>query len=382
MSQVTAEDPLTAQYSSILNIGETVIKRASQKYNQKLLLTNLRLLRIREGGPMSKNCEILSDIPLDMIGSDSVLELGGPFRPDTLVISIRTAGRSETYRFELPKASNGKEWVDYIGKIIETMKNQRGVKSRTVTASTEDGAAVVSNLLKLMKDRHSSRVPFDQERPVAKQDLKQILEAARWAPTAHNMQNFEILVIDDKELLEKIGNVRSEISQEFLKENYQQLSFSEEELLQKKVGLLATMFPPSWRAPSAKLDEAIQENGSSFVRFIIGDSPVLLLVIYDSRKRAPASRGDVLGIMSLGCVMENMWLVAQDLGIAFQIISVLNMSSVEREVKEILNIPEFMRIAFACRLGYLVSAPDKYLRVRRDLEGFAHRNQFGNKGLN
>ena len=29
------------------------------------------------------------------------------------------------------------------------------------------------------------------------------------------------------------------------------------------------------------------------------------------RKRAPASEGDALGIMSLGCVMQNMWLMAE-----------------------------------------------------------------------
>ena len=108
----------------------------------------------------------------------------------------------------------------------------------------------MNEMLKLIEERHSSRVPFDRERPIAMGDLRQILEAARWAPTAHNMQNFEIIVVDDKELLDKIGNIQSQISEEFLRENYQQLSFSEEELRQKKVGILGAMFPPSWRDSS------------------------------------------------------------------------------------------------------------------------------------
>ena len=105
----------------------------------------------------------------------------------------------------------------------------------------------MSEILKIIQDRHSSRVPFDQGHGPSKHDLMQILEAARWAPTAHNMQNFEIIVVDDKKQLEELGNIESKISEEFLRENYQQLSFSEEELLQKKVGILGTMFPPSWR---------------------------------------------------------------------------------------------------------------------------------------
>jgi nitroreductase len=107
----------------------------------------------------------------------------------------------------------------------------------------------MSEILKVIQERHSSRVPFDREHPVAKQDLLQILEASRWAPTAHNMQNFEIIIVDDKSKLEKLGNIESRISEDFLRENYQQLSFSEEELAQKKTGILGTMFPPSWRTP-------------------------------------------------------------------------------------------------------------------------------------
>lgn len=238
----------------------------------------------------------------------------------------------------------------------------------------------MSDTLKLIQERYSSRVPFDRERLVAKEDLRQILEAARWTPSAHNMQNFEILVIDDKELLEKIGDIKSQISEEFLRENYQQLSFSEEELLQKKVGILGTMFPPSWRDP-ARLEEVARESGPSFLHDTMQDSPVLLIVIYDARKRAPALEGDVLGMMSLGCMMENMWLMAQSLGIGLQIMSVFSADPVEKEVKRIFNIPEYMKIAFASRLGYPLSTPAKYLRVRRDVEDFTHHNRFGNKGL-
>ena len=163
----------------------------------------------------------------------------------------------------------------------------------------------MQQLLKLIQQRQSVRAIFDPKLQVAKQDLRQILEAARWSPTPHNMQNFEIIVVDDKELLENIGNIKSPISEEFLRENYQQLSFSEKELLQKKVGLLGTLFPPEWRNP-AKLGEVARKSVPFSLSQIINGSPTILIVIYDSRKRAPASEGDFLGIISLGCVMENM----------------------------------------------------------------------------
>jgi Nitroreductase family len=81
-------------------------------------------------------------------------------------------------------------------------------------------------------------------------------------------------------------------------------------------------------------------------------SPTLLFVIYDSRKRAPASAGDFLGIMGLGCVMENMWLMAKSLGVGVQIISSVGVSGVEDEIKQMLDIRHFMRIAHGKRVGF------------------------------
>ena len=237
---------------------------------------------------------------------------------------------------------------------------------------------VVRDVLRLFQQRRSTRVPFDQHRKVDREDLRRIVEAARWAPTAHNMQNFEIIVVDDEEELKKIGDIKSRVSIEFLRENYQQLSFSKEELVRRKVGILGTSFPPSWRN-LAKLDEVAHKSAPRSLSQTINGSPVLLIVVYDSRKRAPASEGDVLGFMSLGCVMENMWLTAQSLRIGFHVLSVFGSNAVEKEVKRILEVPEYMKIAFAVRLGYPVSGPAKYLRVRRNIEDFTHHNRYGEK---
>jgi nitroreductase len=233
------------------------------------------------------------------------------------------------------------------------------------------------DILELLSRRQSSRVLFDPERKIAEEDLHRILEGARWAPTAHNMQNFEIVVVDDRRLLGELSRIPTEASLTFVEENYEQLSFSEEELARKKVGLLGTMFPPSWRTRGVK--PHIEEgHAHSILGAPIEMSAALLVVLYDPRRRAPASEGDVLGMMSLGCVMENMWLVATSLGIGFHIQSALNATAVAREVERILEVPDPLKIAFAIRLGY-PKAPATYLRVRRDVEIFTHRNRFGRK---
>jgi nitroreductase len=237
----------------------------------------------------------------------------------------------------------------------------------------------VTDIRRVMKERHSARVPFDPKRPVEREALLEILEAARWAPTAHNMQNFEVVVVDDPDLLDALGKIERPLSEAFIEENYQQLSFSEEELREKGTGVLASMFPPALRVPRAERLKLAGEIPHSFLGSSLQGSPLLLVVLYDSTKRAPASEGDVLGFMSLGCVMENIWLAAHALGLGFQILSVLGADPVEREVKRLLRIPEKLKVGFACRVGYPLGQAPTYLRVRRDVTRFAHHNHFGDE---
>jgi nitroreductase len=145
--------------------------------------------------------------------------------------------------------------------------------------------------------------------------------------------------------------------------------------LRKKVGLLGTMFPPELRNPEKSPKEKIISNLGRFLQ----SNPILLVIFYDPNKRAPASEGDFFGKMGLGCVMENIWLMAQSIGIASHVITALNADSVENKVKSILKIPNQMKIAFSVRLGYPAPNSYKYLRVRREIEDFVHQNQFNNK---
>jgi nitroreductase len=232
----------------------------------------------------------------------------------------------------------------------------------------------MDELLKIMQARHSARALFDPQKQVPGRDIKKILEAGRWAPTAHNMQNFEIIVVDDRKVLDRLGNIITCPSPDFIRENFEQLSMSEEELLRKKVGILGRQFPPAWR-DREQLAAAMKDRTPGTLNDTIKGSPAVLIVVYDIRRRAPASEGDVLGTLSLGCVMENMWLMAQELDIGFQIMSAFG-GPVQKDVKKILEIPDHMAVSFAVRLGYPAAQPG-YLRVRRDSEAFTYHNAYG-----
>lgn len=227
-------------------------------------------------------------------------------------------------------------------------------------------------LMHVIECRHSSRAPFDPAQPVAPSELARIVEAARWAPTAHNMQNFRLIVVDDPRVLAELGAIRAPISPVFIAENYRQLSWSVDELRARGTGLLGTMFPPSWRTPDPAQAprDAARQLGE-----VIAGAPMVIVVVFDASQRAPASEGDALGRISLGCVLENIWLAAQACHLDLQVLSTFSAEPVEPGVQQVLGIPAPWRIAYALRLGHAL-APAAGPRVRRAAEGFVHRNRF------
>lgn len=234
--------------------------------------------------------------------------------------------------------------------------------------------------LKIIHSRHTDRRPF-AKKPVAKADMKQILDAARWAPTPNNMQNFEILIVDDHDQLEAIGKIPACMSESFLRENHAQLSFSEPELQNKKTGMLADEFPKAWTDPEAWNPDSDYTFQQTIVGRSMQTTPSLLVVLYDQNQRAPGSEGDVLGHIGLGCVLENMWLMSEALGLGFHVLTIFADSSVEKELKRILAVPAAMKVGFACAVGYPSKNAAAAPRVRRELGDFVYHNRFGHKDI-
>ena len=228
----------------------------------------------------------------------------------------------------------------------------------------------MSEVLDLIASRRSWRLPFDPDRPIPPEQLEALLEAARWSPSAHNMQNYEVVVVDDPALLAEVAAIPRPYTETFVRENLAQIAFTEEELCDRKTGIMGTHFPDSWRRPDFTFSDMTQEE-RAWMGKPLPPCPLMLVVVYDPSRRAPASEGDFLGIISLGCVLENVWLAAESMGIALHVVSSLGSTD---ELKPLLGIPGQLEVAFTCRLGYPPTDAPAYPRVRRDLGDFVHRN--------
>ena len=193
----------------------------------------------------------------------------------------------------------------------------------------------------LIEGRHSSRGPYDPARRVTDGELAMIVDAARWAPIAHDLQNFHLVAVDDPAVLAALGDLRAEVS-----------------------------------SPACRTDDpSVLAGEVRPLAHVIGGAPLVIVVLADPTRRARAPEGDVLGQIGLGCVLENVWLVAHALGLALQVTSTFAADRVEPEVRRVLGVPPPWRIAYALRLGHAIDR-ERPLRVRRDVETFVHRNRF------
>ena len=59
--------------------------------------------------------------------------------------------------------------------------------------------------IKVLKNRRSVRLFLDK--PIVKEDLESLIDVARFAPTARNVQPWEFVIVTDKKVLTKIAHL-------------------------------------------------------------------------------------------------------------------------------------------------------------------------------
>ena len=173
------------------------------------------------------------------------------------------------------------------------------------------------DVLEAIKGRRSVRAFTDK--PVSDEDVMTILDAARQAPSAGNLQPWEFIVVKDAEI---------------------------------KKGLA-----------QAALDQAS-----------IGEVSVVIVVCADKARsrRRYGSRGSTLYcIQDTAAAIQNLHLAAHALGLGTCWVGAFN----ETEARKLLNMPLNVRPVAIIPIGYPAEKPNP--RSRRPLTEIVHRERFG-----
>jgi nitroreductase len=251
------------------------------------------------------------------------------------------------------------------------------------------------NTIEAISERSMYRGRF-QKRELVDSDLSRIIEAAGWAPSGHNSQPWQFVVVDDEELIAAIAKIATDNFDAFLAtspnlkrfvRNFSRwLRWSEEELRSVGDGIYFKRMPREvWQELDELTDnEAIRERlvrllGSRGIPSkLISAAPCLIFTLVNTEREIPDSSNDMMALTSTGAAMQNLRLAAHDLGIAVHEQSLLyDLPDTRKAMSKLLGIPGHCRIVGGMRLGY----PSDTLRsslthVRRPAAAVMRRNGY------
>jgi nitroreductase len=169
--------------------------------------------------------------------------------------------------------------------------------------------------------------------PIPAGALFEILRAARWAPSAGNFQPIRYVVLRDREQLARLQG-----------------------LAEESVRISAHWVP--------QYQEGRGEH-PDWTRV-----PVAIALIADPTKGGPHIHGEATHILAGGMAAQNMWLMAQGLGLGTTLVA----HWIEEKVKVLINCPRTWDLAGVMPFGFPV---ETRAWSRDPLESLVYRDKFG-----
>jgi nitroreductase len=183
----------------------------------------------------------------------------------------------------------------------------------------------------LVKERRSCR-SFDTS-PVSEEQLKDILDAGRWAPNPLNLQPWEFILVTDPKVKAQVRSVAEEAQKKVLDND-----------------------GPGWAA----------KYGMDFLE----EAPLLVVVLYNPSK---SGLGNFFGqefgaLQATSACVQNMILAAADMGLG----SLWFTWFEPQKLQTILNIPENLEIAAVLPIG----KPKESTKALPRKDPKIHRNRY------
>ncbi len=202
-------------------------------------------------------------------------------------------------------------------------------------------------LIDVIRRRRSVR-RFEPGHSVGRETLLQIAEAARWAPTGANSQCFDVVIVDDASMREKVLDV-------FLAQSHRLIDHSKGFPAVKKtymantVAIMIVLADERWKAafPKATTREWEQEYAANNERILLA---------------------------SIGAVIQNVQLAVTAVGLTSAWLSGCGEDTTNRALAALLGYPDCMRAVGTIPIGF--PEKDRISRYRRPVAQMVHWNVY------
>lgn len=224
------------------------------------------------------------------------------------------------------------------------------------------------DLYEAIRKRHTTNGAF-ANRPIDPHHIRTILELAARAPSHFNSQPWRFIIIQDQERRQALATIAGESMRQLMDEGrfwrqYRRFfRLSPEEINAHKDGIHIDTIPAVLR-PFAKYiftDRAASMMKTFQVPRVLGgdarrlieSSPLLLGIALSRDLYQPGELTGLYTLISLGAVVQTIWLTATSLGIGMQFVSTPQEIPAQwQRISALLGIPEGYELMALFRLGY------------------------------
>ncbi len=199
----------------------------------------------------------------------------------------------------------------------------------------------------LLRSRRSVRAGFLKDVPVPEEHIQQILDAARWAPSAGNSQPWEFIVIRDAQTREKIVEIYKAQMREKIE------------------------IEQAARGQRSFVDSGLDFRHAPVHVIVLGDPRTT--DAYPTRTRLDKWESHFYGSLA-NCVLQ-LLLAAEVLGLSSMYVSDVASPYFSVMLKSLLRIPEPLQVYHLLPLGFAKRSPTMR-HPRRALEELTHYERY------
>ncbi len=224
------------------------------------------------------------------------------------------------------------------------------------------------DLLEAIRKRKTTNTPFRPER-ISDEHKRLLIEAASRAPSHFNSQPWRFIVIEDRTRIAQIADIAGHAMKQLMDEGtfvarYRRyFRFDAKESLTTGSGIYVDNIPAMLRPMvrlvfSEQVGALLSKFGASAIlgndqRRIVRDAPMLLAITLDKQEYKPGELSGLYASITLGAVIQTLWLVTTALDIGMQFISTpLEVAEDKARILALLKIPEEHELVAIFRMGY------------------------------
>ncbi|MCB1303325.1 MAG: nitroreductase family protein [Leptospiraceae bacterium] len=239
------------------------------------------------------------------------------------------------------------------------------------------------------------------KKPVSEEHIRELIYAANRAPSHFNSQPWDFILIQDREMRNKIGDIAADSMKQligkgdFFKRYQKYFRFGKKEIENDKSGIHVDRIPAPLRPFISKVfgPTGIKVMNSLKVPSILGrdqgkivrESPLLLAFMLKKSEYRPGEKSGIYSLISMGAALENLWLTATSLGMGIQFVSTpMEVPQNWQKILKLLAVPDSHELMAIYRLGYTsesIKRPtiDWVSDQRREFEDLVSFEFFGNR---